>query len=42
VSASIGVAFYPSDGKATDVLMAHADEGMYRAKRSGKNQICEH
>jgi diguanylate cyclase (GGDEF)-like protein/PAS domain S-box-containing protein len=41
VSASVGVAFYPSDGKSADVLTAHADEAMYRAKRSGRNQICE-
>jgi len=41
VSASIGVAFFPEDGKAADILTAHADEAMYRAKRSGRNQICE-
>lgn len=41
VSASIGVAFFPDDGRAADILTAHADEAMYRAKRSGRNQICE-
>lgn len=41
VSASIGVAFFPDDGKAPDILTAHADEAMYRAKRSGRNRICE-
>ncbi|CAM3668987.1 sensor domain-containing diguanylate cyclase [Roseateles saccharophilus] len=41
VSASIGVAFFPGDGKAADVLTAHADEAMYRAKRSGRNRVCE-
>lgn len=41
VSASIGVAFFPDDGRAADILIGHADEAMYRAKRAGRNQICE-
>ncbi len=38
LSASIGVALYPTDGKAGDTLMMNADAAMYQAKRSGKNQ----
>jgi diguanylate cyclase (GGDEF)-like protein/PAS domain S-box-containing protein len=40
VSASIGVSFYPQDGKDADRLMRHADQAMYQAKQSGKN--CYH
>jgi diguanylate cyclase (GGDEF)-like protein/PAS domain S-box-containing protein len=40
VSASIGVSFYPQDGKYADILMRHADQAMYQAKQSGKN--CYH
>jgi diguanylate cyclase (GGDEF)-like protein len=40
VSASIGVSFYPQDGKDADILMRHADQAMYQAKQSGKN--CYH
>lgn len=38
VSASIGVAFCPRDGKTSaETLIAQADQAMYRAKRAGKN-----
>ena len=40
VSASIGVSFYPQDGKNAGILMRHADQAMYQAKQSGKN--CYH
>ena len=36
VTASIGIAICPSDGKTTDVLINNADAAMYRAKRNGK------
>ena len=38
VGGSIGVAVYPHDGTHRDALLHAADEAMYRAKRSGKNQ----
>jgi diguanylate cyclase len=37
VSASVGVAVYPSDGETAQALMANADAAMYHAKRSGRN-----
>jgi diguanylate cyclase (GGDEF)-like protein len=40
VSASFGVAFYPQDGDDAETLLRHADQAMYRAKQSGKNQVC--
>jgi diguanylate cyclase (GGDEF)-like protein/PAS domain S-box-containing protein len=38
VSASIGVTLYPQDNVDADQLMRHADQAMYVAKESGKNQ----
>jgi diguanylate cyclase (GGDEF)-like protein/PAS domain S-box-containing protein len=40
VSASIGVTLYPQDGADADILIRHADQAMYMAKKSGKN--CYH
>lgn len=37
VSASIGVAMYPDEGSGLEELLKIADQGMYEAKRSGKN-----
>jgi len=37
VTASIGVAVFPEDGRDEHTLMKHADIAMYRAKESGKN-----
>jgi diguanylate cyclase (GGDEF)-like protein len=40
VSASIGVALYPADGRDADALIRHADQAMYQAKQRGRKQVC--
>jgi diguanylate cyclase (GGDEF)-like protein len=37
VTASVGVAIYPLDGKDADALLVNADVAMYQAKKQGKN-----
>lgn len=37
VSASVGVALYPTDGDEAGLLLQRADRAMYRAKEAGKN-----
>jgi len=37
VSASIGIASYPNDGKDAEALLRNADTAMYMAKKKGKN-----
>ena len=39
ISASIGVAMFPEHGRDSRTLLAHADQAMYRAKRSTRS--CE-
>lgn len=39
VSASLGVTVYPSDPAEAEVLLRHADQAMYLAKRGGKNRV---
>jgi diguanylate cyclase (GGDEF)-like protein len=39
---SIGVALYPGDGEAADGLLHRADMALYRAKRSGRNQVAQY
>jgi diguanylate cyclase (GGDEF)-like protein len=38
ISTSIGVSIYPTDNSPPSVLIEHADQAMYQAKRSGKNR----
>jgi diguanylate cyclase (GGDEF)-like protein len=38
-AASIGVAFYPTDGRTIDTLYAHADAAMYCAKQRGGSAV---
>ena len=39
VSASIGVAFYPTDGSTVETLIYKSDIALYNSKRKGKNQF---
>nr|WP_276310696.1 EAL domain-containing protein [Rhizobium sp. CCGE 510] len=39
ISASIGVAAYPDQGKTADELFAHADAALYQAKARGRNNF---
>ncbi len=40
VSASIGIAIFPDDGKDVDQLLMHADTAMYHAKEQGGSRHC--
>ncbi len=39
LTASIGLATFPDDGKTPDELLARADEAMYRVKNSGRDNV---
>ncbi|WP_322827382.1 diguanylate cyclase domain-containing protein [Lamprobacter modestohalophilus] len=39
ISCSIGVALYPAHGHDGTMLIRHADEAMYEAKRAGRDQV---
>jgi two-component system, cell cycle response regulator len=36
---SIGVAIFPTDGKAPELVMRKADEALYRAKKTGRDRV---
>ena len=40
ISASIGIALYPSDAHDVDGLLINADQAMYFAKESGRSRFC--
>lgn len=37
ITTSIGVSFFPKDGKTSDILLRNADAAMYLAKKNGAN-----
>ena len=40
ISASMGIALYPSDAMDRETLMTHADTALYRAKTEGRDTYC--
>lgn len=42
ITLSFGLAVFPDDGSTSDELLAHADEALYRAKRSGGAAIARY
>jgi diguanylate cyclase (GGDEF)-like protein len=38
-SVSVGVAFFPDDGKTAETLLHRADQALYHAKKNGRNQV---
>ena len=42
ITASVGIAFYPAEGKDSDALMKAADLAMYEAKSQGGNVYCRY
>jgi diguanylate cyclase (GGDEF)-like protein/PAS domain S-box-containing protein len=42
ISASVGVAVFPADGRSASALLRAADASMYQAKAAGRNRIARH
>jgi len=42
ITASVGIAFYPAEGKNSEALMKAADLAMYEAKSQGGNVYCRY
>jgi len=39
ITGSLGISFFPEHGTKPDILIQHADQAMYKAKKNGKNQL---
>jgi diguanylate cyclase (GGDEF)-like protein len=42
ISASIGIAYFPKDGRSLDELLDRSDQALYSAKRAGKGRWAEY
>ena len=42
ISASVGVAVFPHDGRSVSALLRTADAAMYQAKAAGRNRVVVH
>jgi diguanylate cyclase (GGDEF)-like protein len=42
ISASIGMAIYPHDGRSAETLIKKADQAMYAAKAKGRDTCCRY